>query len=102
MEKIQFLYVDNCPNTEQVWNNLLNCLSQLGIDIQPERIIIHDDLEADYYSFQGSPSIKVDGVDLWKIDREDFHMGYRSYSTPEGISDRPTLEMLTDQLNLLR
>lgn len=78
----------------------MNCLCQLGIAIQPVRIIIHDDLEADYYSFQGSPSIKVDGVDLWKMDSEDFHMGYRSYSTPEGLSDRPTSEMLTDQLTL--
>jgi hypothetical protein len=98
VDKIQFLYIEDCPNTEQVWNDLLNCLNQLGIILQPERIIIHDDLEAEFHSFQGSPSIKVDGVDLWKREQTEFHMGYRSYSTPHGLSDRPTLAMLTDQL----
>jgi hypothetical protein len=102
VEKIQFLYMENCPNTEQVWNDLLDCLFKLGITIKPERIIIHDDLEADHYSFQGSPSIKVDGRDLWKQDQKEFHLGYRSYSTPDGLRDRPSLEMLTDQLFRLR
>jgi hypothetical protein len=72
----------------------------LGIFIQPERIMVHDDLEADHYSFQGSPSIKVDGVDLWEREEKEYHMGYRVYATPDGLSDRPSLEMLTAQLNL--
>ena len=92
--------MENCPNTEQAWNDLLVCLQKLGITLQPERIVIHDDLEADYFSFQGSPSIKVDGEDLWKNDQVDFHMGYRSYSTPDGQSGRPSLDMLTKQIGL--
>jgi hypothetical protein len=100
VEKIQFLYIEGCPSTEQVWNDLLVCLNNLGISIQPERIIIHDDLEAEFHSFQGSPSIKVDGVDLWKREQAEFHMGYRSYTTPDGLSDRPSLAMLTEQLSL--
>jgi hypothetical protein len=92
--------MENCPNTEQAWKDLQDCLRQMGVSIQPERIVIHDDLEADHYSFQGSPSIKVDSVDLWKQESEEYHMGYRSYSTPDGLRDLPTLEMLTDQLNL--
>ncbi len=94
--------MEGCPNTEQTWNDLLGCLHQMGVTIQPERIVIHDDLEADHYSFQGSPSIKVDGVDLWEQKAEEFHMGYRSYITPDGICDRPSTEMLTEQLNLHR
>lgn len=100
VEKIQFLYMENCPNTEQAWDDLLVCLKKLGIHLQPERIVIHDDLEADHYSFQGSPSIKVDGEDLWNQDQTEFHMGYRSYSIPNGLSGRPSLAMLTDQLSL--
>ncbi len=100
MEKIQFLFIEECPSTEQTWNDLLDCLVNLGITIQPERIAIQDDFEAEFHSFQGSPSIKVDGVDLWKRDQAEFHMGYRSYTTPDGLSDRPTQEMLTDQLKL--
>ncbi|HCS38312.1 MAG TPA: hypothetical protein DIW44_01845 [Anaerolineaceae bacterium] len=100
VEKIQFFCIEECPSTEQAWNDLLDCLNKLGITIQPERIVIHDDLEAEFHTFQGSPSIKVDGVDLWKREQAEFHMGYRSYTTPGGLSDRPTIEMLTDQLNL--
>lgn len=94
--------MEGCPNTEQTWNDLLVCLQQMGITIQPERIVIHDDLEADHFSFQGSPSIKVDGADLWEEEKDEYHMGYRSYLTRDGLCDRPSLEMLTEQLNLHR
>jgi len=100
VEKTQFLFIEDCSSTEQTWNDLVDCLNKLGINLLPERVIIHDDLEAEFHCFQGSPSIKVDGVDLWKREQVEFHMGYRSYTTPDGLSDRPTKEMLSDQLNL--
>jgi hypothetical protein len=101
VEKIQFLYIEECTNTESTWKRLLECVEILGIKIQPERIEIHDDLEADHYSFQGSPSIKVDGTDLWIEEADAYHMGYRVYSTPAGLLDSPTTSMLLARLRVL-
>ena len=101
MNKIQFLYIQECPHSETTWRLLTQSLDTLGIQIEVERIEIHDDLEADHYCFQGSPSIKVDGVDLWEQKRDEYHMGYRAYTTPVGLIGHPTLEMLVERLRTI-
>lgn len=101
MNKIQFLYISECPHSETAWKLLNESLLILGIQVSPERIEIHDDLEADHYSFQGSPSIKVDGVDLWEQKRDEYHMGCRVYPTPAGLIGHPTREMLVARLREL-
>lgn len=94
-------YIENCPYIEITWQTLLQCLVELGITVQPERILVHDDLETDHYSFQGSPSVKVDGVDLWEEKKDAYHLGIRVYSTPAGLSGSPTKEMIMDKLRNL-
>lgn len=98
VENIRFLYIEECPNAEAAWKNLSASLEFLGVGIQPERILIHDDLEADHFSFQGSPSIQVDGVDLWEQKKDEYHMGCRVYSTPDGWLNSPTTAMLVERL----
>ncbi|KAF0109881.1 MAG: putative alkylmercury lyase [Chloroflexi bacterium] len=98
MEKIQLLFIDGCPNFMTASRNLEASLRLLEIDIKPEQIIINDDIEADHYSFQGSPSIKVDGVDLWEKKADEYHIGCRVYPTPEGLKGSPTVEMLVERL----
>jgi hypothetical protein len=102
VNKIQFLYIQECPHSEITWSLLAQSLETLGIQINVERIEIHDDLEADHYSFQGSPSIKVDGVDLWEQKRDEYHMGCRVYPTPSGLIGHPTLEMLVERLRTIQ
>jgi len=101
VEKIQLLSIEDCPNSAQVLYNLHQALSILKIDIKPDQIMIHDDLEADHYSFQGSPSIKVDGVDLWERKAEEYHMGCRVYPTPSGLSGCPPVSMLVERIKKL-
>jgi hypothetical protein len=101
VEKIQLLSIEDCPNSAQALDNLQQALSSLKIYINPDQIVIHDDLEADHYSFQGSPSIKVDGVDLWERKTEEYHMGCRVYPTPSGLSGCPTVLMLVDRFKQL-
>ena len=101
MEKIQLLYIEECPNSAQALDNLEQALRILKIEIKPDQIMIHDDLEADHYSFQGSPSIKVDGVDLWERKAEEYHIGCRVYPTPSGLSGCPTVTMLVERLKPL-
>lgn len=102
MNKIQFLYIQECPHAETTLRLLTQSLESLGIQTNVERIEIHDDLEADHYSFQGSPSIKVDGVDLWEQQRDEYHMGCRFYPTASGLSGHPTIEMLVERLRTIQ
>lgn len=99
VEKIQFLVIENCPDGVPAWHNLLESLNELKLHIQPEWIIIHDDLEADHHSFQGCPSIKVDGKDLWPVERSEYHMGHRAYVTAQGTKKYPSVEMLIKRIS---
>jgi hypothetical protein len=98
MQNIQFLYIEGCPNSDIAWSNLSIALKTLGIDTIPGKILIEDDLLADHYSFQGSPSIKINGVDLWASNQTEFHMGCRVYPTTEGFKGYPSIPMLIQQI----
>jgi hypothetical protein len=101
VKTIQFLCIADCHNSEGAWQNLLASLKVLNIGIVPEKIIVEDDMDADHYSFQGSPSIKVDGIDLWESLQTEYHIGCRVYPTPEGLKGVPTVEMLVDRLRVM-
>ena len=49
---------------------------------------MNTDEEADWLRFPGSPTIRVDGEDLFPAPgREDCWLGCRVYATPEGLPD---------------
>lgn len=96
--QIQFLYFDDCPNHEIALHNLTAALQELRWSADIEKIHIVDDLQADHYSFQGSPSIKFNGVDLWEEKRAEYHIICRVYMTPTGLTGSPTIDMLVKRL----
>jgi hypothetical protein len=62
--QIELLYFDNCPSYRQVWNDLLEVITKhkLGATVT---LIYVDSLEkANALHFAGSPTVKVNGVDL--------------------------------------
>ena len=61
--EIQFLYFDGCPNAAQTRENLGTALDELGIDIEPE--VIDVDPSTFDGPFLGSPSVLVNGVDVY-------------------------------------
>jgi hypothetical protein len=99
--KIQFLYFEDCPNSKPTFQNLSLALQKLNLKPEIERVVIADDLQAEHYSFQGSPSIKLNGIDLWEETRSEYHMGCRVYKTPTGLAGLPTVEMILKRLNEL-
>lgn len=62
--EIEFLYFEGCPNAASTLENLRAALEDLKIEL--DRITITD-VKADSYDgpFFGSPSITVNGVDLY-------------------------------------
>ena len=61
--EIQFLYFDGCPNAAQTRENLGTALDELGLDIEPE--VIDVDPSTFDGPFLGSPSVLVNGVDVY-------------------------------------
>ena len=61
-------------------------------------MLVEDDAQAAQLKFAGSPSLRVDGVDLWPEERKRYNLSCRVYLTPDGLHGVPTVAMLREQL----
>jgi hypothetical protein len=56
----------------------------------------HEDAERQ--RFVGSPTIRVEGADLFPMQYSEYNLGCRVYFTPEGLRGWPTANMLHEAL----
>jgi hypothetical protein len=69
------------------------------VEAEVRLIAVDSDEEARRLRFPGSPTIRVDGEDLFHVaGREDWRLGCRVYATPQGLRGSPTAEMLREAL----
>jgi hypothetical protein len=97
MVKVELLYFDGCPGYRKAEQSLAGALSQEGIRSEVELVAVNTDEEAGALKFPGSPTIRMDGQDLFPSsagDRDDQRLCCRVYATPEGLKDHPTEEMI--------
>ncbi len=97
--KVEVLYFDGCPTYEAAAKTLRTVLAEAGVEARIELVAVNTDEEARRLRFPGSPTIRVDGRDLFPApEREDWRLGCRVYTTPEGLRGSPTVEMLEEAL----
>ncbi len=68
--KVQFLYFDGCPNHEPAYERLRQVIREEGISVEVEQVEISNEAAADKFGFLGSPTIRVNGVDIEPASRE--------------------------------
>ena len=97
--KVEILYFDGCPTYLKAEKTLREILEEQGVDAEVELVAVNTDEGAQEVRFVGSPTIRVDGEDLFPIpDRPEYALGCRMYATPEGLRGYPTAEMLSKAL----
>lgn len=95
MTKIEVLYFDGCPTYRAAEETLRRVFAEEGTEAEVELVAVDNDEEAQRLRFPGSPTIRLDGRDLFPApDREDWRLGCRVYATPEGLKGSPTAEMI--------
>jgi|SRR5215203_141546 len=68
-------------------------------DAEIELVAVNTDEEARRLRFPGSPTIRIDGEDLFPVpDRTGYALGCRMYATTEGLKGAPTAAMLREAL----
>ncbi len=93
--KVEVLYFDGCPTYETATKTLRAVLAEEGLESHIEFVAVNSDEEARRLRFPGSPTIRVDGKDLFPTsERDEWGLGCRVYATPEGLRGSPTAEML--------
>ncbi|MDP8942794.1 MAG: DUF2703 domain-containing protein [Actinomycetota bacterium] len=98
--KVELLYFEGCPGHPALASRLEHVLADAGVDAAIEQRAIESDEAARSEGFLGSPTVRVDGVDVepGAGDRADFGLKCRLYRTPSGHSPLPLEEWLLDAL----
>jgi hypothetical protein len=84
--KVEVLYFKGCPNHEPAVEQVRNALRIEGLPMLVNEVEITDPAMAREFGFLGSPSIRIDGIDVEPAAREikAFGFGCRTYSDDEG------------------
>jgi hypothetical protein len=76
---------------------LREVLAQEGIEDDVKMVAVNNDEDAQRLRFLGSPTIRVDGRDLFPVpQRASYALGCRTYATPGGLKSSPAREMLRE------
>lgn len=62
---IDFMYFKGCPNSEETLKNLYEALKELGLNEEVNIIEIKNIEMAQEFNFPGSPTILINGVDIY-------------------------------------
>lgn len=98
---IKLLYFDDCPSWQVALKNMKQALLAEQLSETVTLVQIETNEQAQQEKFLGSPSIWIDGQDLWAEEREIYSMSCRVYATPDGIRGFPTIEMLRSKIQTM-
>jgi len=98
--QIEVLHINDCPSWREAGRRVRDALAFTGRD----RDAIHFRLlesveEAALVPFSGSPTILIDGADLFPGGERTSQLACRVYATPNGLSGTPTMEQIIDALD---
>jgi hypothetical protein len=96
--EIDLLHFDGCPSWQRGLENLKTALKDEGMVADIHLVQVQDNTEAARLKFLGSPSFRLNGMDLWPEKRKRYDLSCRVYTTPQGLGGVPTVEMLREKL----
>jgi hypothetical protein len=94
---IDLLYFAGCPHVDATLDLIDDVLAEQGLHARISRIEIKDGDDAERQRFPGSPTVRVDGVDIDPSQREADRFGmlcrvYRDGAALRGIPPRAMIE----------
>lgn len=101
--KIEFLYFDGCPHHKEAYKALVEILAQQRIAAEVARIEIKDDEEAARQKFVGSPTIRIDGMDVDPLtDNRPYARTCRVYLVKGKLRGIPAKAMIEKAIRVAR
>lgn len=96
--KVELLHIVDCPNTAIAEANARAALDAAELaEVPIELVTIHTETEAANTRFGGSPTILVDGVDLFPT-QPVRSLACRVYATERGYAGAPTPSQIEEAL----
>ncbi len=90
--RIEVLYFEGCPHHQTTVELVHEVVAELGVGADVHEVEVRDDEDAARLRFLGSPSVRVDGVDIEPGARDDaqFGLACRMYQG-SGVPPKPLL-----------
>jgi Domain of unknown function (DUF2703) len=88
---IEVLYFEGCPNYLLAVDRLRTVLAREGLRAELIEIEVKDDSDAKALKFFGSPTIRVNGLDIEASSRQVSETGFACRCYPGGL---PSEEMI--------
>lgn len=99
MKVIELLYFDDCPSWQITLENLRVVIAADHLPYEVRLVKIDTPEQAQSEHFLGSPSIHINGEDLWPESRGRFDLSCRVYQTEQGLRGSPTVDMLRKRIH---
>lgn len=90
--KVTLLFFDGCPNWQTTNDDLESLAVEFGFEF--DRCQVETDDDAQRLHFRGSPSVLIDGRDVFASGHEPIGLSCRIYQTDHGLAGAPSLEQL--------
>lgn len=100
--KIELLYFEGCPGWEKAFRNLKKVLEEEGHQDYVELIRVEDRKDAKKHDFPGSPTVRINGIDVSGKKTEGHCLGCRTYRYLGDVYSYPPKEMIRGFLKELK
>jgi hypothetical protein len=92
--RIEVLYFDGCPGHERLMPRLGELLASAGVEDPVELVRVESLDDAEQHRFLGSPTLRIDGVDVDPAasERTDYGLKCRLYRTEGAQQPLPSDE----------
>ncbi len=99
--KVEVLYFEGCPNHAPATELVCEALRKEGKRADVRDVEVHTPEQAQSLRFLGSPTIRINGVDVEPEARlaKTFGLGCRTYFTENGRSGTPSETMVRTAIN---
>lgn len=94
--KIEILYFDGCPHHAPAVERVQSILAELGLANEVLQVPVTDPAMARAVGFLGSPSVRIDGLDVEPQARTSDQVGFgcRTYWSETGLEGLPSIQMI--------
>jgi hypothetical protein len=98
--RVEILYFVDCPNHEPARALVERLARQLQVEPEIDLVEVADSAAAVALRFLGSPTVRVNGVDVepGAEERRDFAFACRIYRSEGGASEQPEESWVRDAL----
>lgn len=97
--ELEVLHIADCPNWREAGDRATRALTKCDLsDVHVTYRLLRTQDDATDTAFAGSPTLVLDGVDLFPSDGRTTDLACRVYVTPRGLAGLPTEDQIVDAL----